>query len=81
MWPGNLWLEFKGRAQACREIARMVKPGGTALISDYIKTGLYQKVFAEAGTEGQPHRAEPTVISAAADRQSGEEMTTTTGVQ
>lgn len=39
----------QGRAQACREIARVLKPGGTALISDFIKTGFYQKVLAEAG--------------------------------
>jgi SAM-dependent methyltransferase len=39
----------EGRAQACREIARVLKPGGTAVISDFIKTGFYQKVFAEAG--------------------------------
>jgi SAM-dependent methyltransferase len=41
----------EGRAQACREIARVLKPGGTALISDFIKTGLYQKVLAQAGLE------------------------------
>jgi arsenite methyltransferase len=39
----------EGRAQACREIARVLKPGGTALISDYIKTGFYQKIFAKSG--------------------------------
>jgi ubiquinone/menaquinone biosynthesis C-methylase UbiE len=39
----------EGRIQACREIARVLKPGGTALISDFIKTGLYQKTFASAG--------------------------------
>jgi SAM-dependent methyltransferase len=39
----------EGRAEACREIARVLKPGGTALISDFIKTGFYQKVLAEAG--------------------------------
>lgn len=39
----------EGRAQACREIARVLKPGGTALISDFIKTGFYQKIFAESG--------------------------------
>lgn len=38
-----------GRAQACREIARVLKPGGTALISDFIKTGTYQKVLAASG--------------------------------
>ena len=39
----------QGRAQTCREIARVLKPGGTALISDFILTGFYQKVFTEAG--------------------------------
>ena len=39
----------EGRAQACREIARVLKPGGTALISDFILTSSYQKVFTEAG--------------------------------
>ena len=38
-----------GRAQACREIARVLKPGGTALISDFILTGFYQKVLAASG--------------------------------
>jgi len=38
-----------GRAQACREIARVLKPGGTALISDFINTGTYQKIFANCG--------------------------------
>jgi arsenite methyltransferase len=37
------------RAQACREIARVLKPGGVALISDFILTGFYQDVFANAG--------------------------------
>jgi len=41
--------DTEGRAQACREIARVLKPGGTALISDFIKTGFYQKIFAESG--------------------------------
>src|ERR1051326_9477575 len=41
----------EGRAQACREIARVLKPGGTALISDFVKTGFYQKVLAEAGLQ------------------------------
>lgn len=41
--------EAEGRAQACREIARVLKPGGTALISDFINTGSYQKTFAACG--------------------------------
>ena len=41
--------EAEGRAQACREIARVLKPGGTALISDFINTGAYQKIFASCG--------------------------------
>jgi arsenite methyltransferase len=39
----------EGRAQACREIARVLKPGGTALISDFINTGAYQKTFIACG--------------------------------
>ena len=39
----------KDRAQACREIARVLKPGGTALISDLANTGSYQKTFAACG--------------------------------
>lgn len=39
----------EGRAQACREIVRVLKPGGTALISDFILTGVYKKVFEQAG--------------------------------
>jgi len=38
-----------GRVQACREIARVLKPGGTALISDFINTGTYQKIFESCG--------------------------------
>src|SRR5579864_2364356 len=41
--------DAEGRAQACREIARVLKPGGVALISDFIKTGFYQKVFIASG--------------------------------
>lgn len=39
----------EGRAQACREIARVLKPGGVALISDFILTGFYQDVLAKEG--------------------------------
>ena len=41
--------DAEGRAQACREIARVLKSGGTALISDFIHTGFYQKVFVASG--------------------------------
>lgn len=37
------------REIACREIVRVLKPGGTALISDYAKTAEYAKVLAQAG--------------------------------
>ena len=50
-----------GRAQACREIARVLKPGGTALISDFVKTGFYQKVFDGAGL--QVHRTGMDLLS------------------
>ncbi|HZS28093.1 MAG TPA: class I SAM-dependent methyltransferase [Candidatus Angelobacter sp.] len=39
----------QGRAQACREIARVLKPGGTALISDFVLTGFYKKAFEQEG--------------------------------
>lgn len=35
--------------KACLEIARVLKPGGTALIGDYIPTTDYAKVFEKAG--------------------------------
>lgn len=38
-----------GRARACREINRVLKPGGTALISDFQKTGQYKASFQQAG--------------------------------
>lgn len=39
----------EGRAQACREIARVLKPGGKALISDFVQTGFYLTIFKQAG--------------------------------
>lgn len=41
--------QTEGRVQACREIARVLKPGGIALISDFINTGAYQRTFASCG--------------------------------
>lgn len=37
------------RDAACREIARLLKPGGVAIISDFRNTGQYAKVFQAAG--------------------------------
>jgi SAM-dependent methyltransferase len=37
------------RDSACREIARVLKPGGTAVISDFKNTGAYRAVLTEAG--------------------------------
>ncbi|MGI8811773.1 MAG: class I SAM-dependent methyltransferase [Pyrinomonadaceae bacterium] len=39
----------EGRRQACDEIVRVLKPGGTALISDFINTALYANAFRQAG--------------------------------
>jgi arsenite methyltransferase len=40
-----------GRDQACSEIVRVLKPGGKAVISDFIHTGDYVKAFKAAGAE------------------------------
>lgn len=39
----------EGRDKACAEIARVLKPGGTALISDFRNTRQYRKVFRQMG--------------------------------
>ena len=41
--------EREGRAEACREIARVLKKGGVALVSDFVRTGDYERSFAAAG--------------------------------
>jgi ubiquinone/menaquinone biosynthesis C-methylase UbiE len=41
----------EGRAAACGEIARVLKPGGVALISDFQHTEEYAQVFREHGME------------------------------
>jgi arsenite methyltransferase len=38
-------ISGKGRATACREIVRVLKPGGIALISDFMHTKEYEKEF------------------------------------
>jgi arsenite methyltransferase len=42
-----------GRNQACHEIARVLKPGGTAIISDFRHTNDYLAAFAGAGLDAQ----------------------------
>lgn len=37
------------QAEACREIARVLKPGGRAVIADYVPTHAYAKAFKENG--------------------------------
>ncbi len=44
-----------GRAQACREIARVLKPGGAALISDFRHTAQYAQAFEQAGLRVRRH--------------------------
>jgi arsenite methyltransferase len=39
------------RDQACREIVRVLKPGGQALISDYKNTAAYARVFSACNCE------------------------------
>lgn len=40
-----------GRAQACREIARVLKPGGLAVISDFRHTREYRDTLSRLGFE------------------------------
>ena len=49
----------EGRATACREIARVLKPGGLAVISDFIRTGEYVTAFRAAGLEVERRSANP----------------------
>ena len=39
------------QAQACREIARVLKPGGKVLLADYVPTHEYAKALREAGMQ------------------------------
>lgn len=38
-----------GRREACREIVRVLKPGGKAIVSDFLNTRTYQRHFREMG--------------------------------
>lgn len=42
----------EGRDRACREIVRVLKPGGKAIISDFKNTADYLKEFQKAGATG-----------------------------
>jgi SAM-dependent methyltransferase len=43
----------EGRQKACREIVRVLKPGGTAIISDFIGLGDYARAFQAAGAKAE----------------------------
>jgi SAM-dependent methyltransferase len=46
------------RAKACREIARVLKPGGIALLSDYRHAGAYTAALREAGLTVEPPKSD-----------------------
>ncbi len=43
--------EISGKKKACDEIYRVLKPGGTAVISDYKKIKVYKKIFKAKGAK------------------------------
>ncbi len=52
--------EKEGRSEACKEIFRILKPGGKAIISDFRHTKAYKKNFESMGME--VHKAGPYFI-------------------
>ena len=55
-----------GREKAIREIARVLRPGGRAVILDMRHTGQYAEVFRAAGCAQVEHRRPPTLPLVAA---------------
>ena len=51
--------DAKGRAEACREIGRVLRPGGVALVSDFRETALYATAFREADFSVERSRSRP----------------------
>ena len=46
------------QAAACREIARVLRPGGLAVMGDYVPTDFYARAFEEAGMQVVQSRQE-----------------------
>lgn len=46
--------EVAERRKACAEIVRVLKPGGVAIIADYIAVASYAKAFREEGLQVEP---------------------------
>lgn len=47
----------EGRERACREIVRVLRPGGKALVSDFMNTAHYVKAFQAVGAKASRGRA------------------------
>jgi ubiquinone/menaquinone biosynthesis C-methylase UbiE len=52
----------EGRAATCREIARVLKPGGRVAILDIFNTGEYAQVFSAAGLQNIERRFDDLVF-------------------
>jgi SAM-dependent methyltransferase len=52
-----------GRDAACREIARVLRPGGTAIVSDHAHVGAYAATFRSAGLQVRTGFAAPDTFA------------------